>query len=431
MAVSFVRKMKDVAEAGETAVIESIRDGMLHFDNGKSIHLMRSSSFIEPGEFRDIELCPGDIIQFGVNLKKRKVYTGNLARISAHPGKVMMLNYDGSDRELAELPANCSAINHGWVTTSYKSQGRTADTVVVAAQEIDRKSFYVALSRGRLNMALHCPDKEVLKERLMKDDKQRLSVHDLVENGEIPNAALKRQLPEEVRQLAAEKLPDTGYKSVDGRLKKLKDRLKGLAGRVAERGRKVLARRCRNARYGFGIVTEKTLFEVEREHALETPPAEISAGKPEKPEKMKPKTQFDKLLDWLDTIGRESPRRNVVPAVTVPPQPVTPRITVPENQGRPRPEEYLPPSSCTTKFVHDINDVSDWLEKANRELAEKQHRKEMAEQASNEKAQREAEKAPPLTLEPEKRPAPEPEKPVPQPERIQEIENDKSRGMDL
>ena len=431
MAVSFVRKIKDVAEPGETAVIESVRDGMLHFDNGKSIHLRRSSGFIEPGEFREIELCPGDIIQFGVNLKERKIYNGNLAKITADPGKVMMLNYDGSDRELAELPANCSAINHGWVTTSYKSQGRTADTVVVAAQEIDRKSFYVALSRGRLNMALHCPDKEFLKERLMKDDKQRLSVHDLVENGEIPNAALKRQLPEEVRQLATEKLPDTGYKSVDGRLKKLKDRLKGLAGRVAERGRKVLARRCRNARYGFGIVTEKTLFEVEREHALETPPAEISAGEPEKPEKMKPKTQFDKLLDWLDTIGRESSRKNVVPAVTVPPQPVTPRITVPENQDCPRPEEYSPPSNGTTKFVHDINDVSNWLEKVNRELAEKQHREEMAEQASNEKAQREAEKAPPPALEPEKRPAPEPEKPVLQPERIRESKNDKSRGMDL
>ena len=55
----------------------------------------------------------------------------------------------------------------------------------------------------------------------------------------------------------------------------------------------------------------------------------------------------------------------------------------------------------------------------------------MAEQASNEKAQREAEKAPPPALEPEKRPAPEPEKPVPQPEMIQEIEHDKSRGMDL
>ena len=137
------------------------------------------------------------------------------------------------------------------------------------------------------------------------------------------------------------------------------------------------------------------------------------------------------MLDWLEAIGRESPRRNVVPAVTVPPQPVTPRITVPENQDRPRPEEYSPPSNGTTKFVHDINDVSNWLEKVNRELAEKQHQKEMAEQASNEKAQREAEKAPPPTLEPEKRPAPEPEKPVPQPERIRESKNDKSRGMDL
>ena len=85
----------------------------------------------------------------------------------------------------------------------------------------------------------------------------------------------------------------------------------------------------------------------------------------------------------------------------------------------------------TTKFVHDLNDVSHWLEELNRELAEKQQRKEMAEQASNEKERREVEKALPPDLEPEKRPAPELEKPAPQPERVQEIETDKSRGMDL
>ena len=152
---------------------------------------------------------------------------------------------------------------------------------------------------------------------------------------------------------------------------------------------------------------------------------------PEKPEKTKPKTQFDKLLDWLDAIGRESPRKDAAPAVSGSPQPAISRKAVPKNQDRPGPEKYSPPLNGTTKFVHDLNDVSHWLEELNRELAEKQQRKEMAEQASNEKERREVEKALPPDLEPEKRPAPEPEKPAPQPERVQEIETDKSRGMDL
>lgn len=49
MAVSFVRSLKDIAEAGEYAVVESVADGMLHFTSGKSIHLRRSAGFIEAG----------------------------------------------------------------------------------------------------------------------------------------------------------------------------------------------------------------------------------------------------------------------------------------------------------------------------------------------------------------------------------------------
>ena len=91
MAVSFVRSLKDIAEAGEYAVVESVADGMLHFTSGKSIHLRRSADYIEVGELREMELCPGDVIQFGVNLKSRKIYNGNLARIVDDPAKIMLL----------------------------------------------------------------------------------------------------------------------------------------------------------------------------------------------------------------------------------------------------------------------------------------------------------------------------------------------------
>ena len=39
------------------------------------------------------------------------------------------------------------------MTTSHKSQGRTAENVVVAAQALDRKAFYVALSQWEATMA--------------------------------------------------------------------------------------------------------------------------------------------------------------------------------------------------------------------------------------------------------------------------------------
>ena len=90
-------------------------------------------------------------------------------------------------------------------------------------------------------------------------------------------------MPEEVRLLAAEKRPDTEYKSVEGRLRKWRRYLKGVAARVKRHCRRVAARRSRNARYGFGIVTEKTLLELEKEHTVEFP-----AVQPSKPLESEP-----------------------------------------------------------------------------------------------------------------------------------------------
>lgn len=94
------------------------------------------------------------------------------------------------------------------------------------------------------------------------------------------------------------------YKSVDGRWAKLQASLKGIANRVMERGRRIATRRARNSRYGFGIVTEKTLFETEREHAVETVPAEQAVPKPEvEKTSMSP---IDEAKKWLQELKRRN-----------------------------------------------------------------------------------------------------------------------------
>ena len=419
MVVSFVRKMKDVAEAGEAVVVESVNEGMLNLSNGKSISLRRSAGFIEVGEFREIELCPGDIIQFGVNLKDRKIYNGNLAMITGDPEKIVMLNSDGTPREPVDFPKNCAAISHGWVTTSYKSQGRTADTVVAAAQKIDQKSFYVALSRGRMNMALHCPDKEFLKQQLLREDTRRASIHDLVRKGEISAGCLKHELPDEVKELAAGKRPDVEYKSVDGRWVKLQASLKGIANRVMERGRRIATRRARNSRYGFGIVTEKTLFETEREHAVETVPAEQAVPKPEvEKTSMSP---IDEAKKWLQEQKRrnmtktqevktESPRETK-PAAAVEPVKLEPIVL---KAKHPRQEE-----SCLRPAT-GVDDVREWLAELKR--------KTIAKRAAQAK---EIQKPEAVPIAPEPPEILEKPKIVPSPEKTHELEKGPSRGMDL
>ena len=181
----------------------------------------------------------------------------------------MLLYSDGRERGLVDLPEDYTAFKYGWVTTSHKSQGRTAENVVVAAQALDRKAFYVALSRGRKNMALHCPEKEFLKQQLSFRHGDRKSVHDLIRDREIlPGSILP--LSEEARSARERMLPDASYKSVKGRALKLVEDLKKLARSIWDFGAKIAGRRARNSKYGLGIVTEETYLEIERNAAIDS-----------------------------------------------------------------------------------------------------------------------------------------------------------------
>ena len=232
MTIGFIRNMKGIGKAGEVTRIEAVDGKQLVLANGKRIFAKGASDFIDIGELRKIELCAGDLIQFRVNLKAEKIYNGTLAHVSADPGKVEILYSDGRPRELIDMPENYAAFDYGWVTTSHKSQGRTAENVVVAAESLDRKAFYVALSRGRKEMSLHCPDKEHLKRNLAKRTGERTSIHDLIRDREIPSGAIL-PLSEPVRKQKAETLPDFSYKDIVERTKAALRKVKAMLSDTA------------------------------------------------------------------------------------------------------------------------------------------------------------------------------------------------------
>lgn len=232
MTIGFIRNMKGVGNAGEVTRIEAVDGKQLVLTNGKRIFAKGASDFIDVGEMRKIELCAGDLIQFRVNLKQKKIYNGTLARMSTVPGKIEILYSDGTVRELIDMPEHYAAFDYGWVTTSHKSQGRTAENVVVAAESLDRKAFYVALSRGRKEMSLHCPDKEHLRWSLAKRTGERTSIHDLIRNREIPPNALL-PLSEKIRAQKAKILPDFSYKDIVKRTKTALRKVKAMLNDAA------------------------------------------------------------------------------------------------------------------------------------------------------------------------------------------------------
>ena len=75
-------------------------------------------------------------------------------------------------KEGVYVPAEFVQWCHGYVVTSHKAQGWTADHVVVAAERLTAKGVYVACSRGRQSCIIHTPDKGRLMERLPEGDRR-------------------------------------------------------------------------------------------------------------------------------------------------------------------------------------------------------------------------------------------------------------------
>ncbi len=93
---------------------------------------------------REIEVAAGDKLLLRANDKSRGLVNGTLAEVASVR--------DGVVRTTAGVEIDTrdfARFSHGYVLTSHKSQGKTCDTVVVAAAYLDAKAAYVACSRGK------------------------------------------------------------------------------------------------------------------------------------------------------------------------------------------------------------------------------------------------------------------------------------------
>ena len=118
---------------------------------------LKKSKFFDVGEKRLVEVSEGDRILLRANEKKVGLINGSILTVEKVEG-------DGSitTREGVMVPSGYRQFTHGYVVTSHKSQGRTAEHVVVAAAKLDEKAAYVSTSRGKISCAIHTPETEAL-----------------------------------------------------------------------------------------------------------------------------------------------------------------------------------------------------------------------------------------------------------------------------
>ena len=198
--IFFNTKIRGVASAEEMAEVEGIEDEKLVLSNGVTVSPQSIKHGVDAGNSVQLPICEGDIVRFTVNLRtpEYKINNGSLAIATGNPNEYRLLDSNRRELTTIRLPENFKGIKYGWVMTSHASQGMSSKNVVVAAEKMSKQAFYVACSRGKFNLALHIPDKEFFKNKLLHLRTERLSVHDLSASGEIVTPVLLSA--EQIRQ---------------------------------------------------------------------------------------------------------------------------------------------------------------------------------------------------------------------------------------
>jgi hypothetical protein len=163
MLLTFNTDMKAISR-GKTLEVDRVSNGELWLKgHGKPINVEKHARKFSVSIPRTIELSVGDKILIRRNHHEAGLINGKVLTVDK-------VNQDGSisTREGRNIPAEFRHFAHGYVVTSYKSQGRTHEHEVVAAESLDAKTAYVALSRGKQSARVFTPDKTHLFENLGK-----------------------------------------------------------------------------------------------------------------------------------------------------------------------------------------------------------------------------------------------------------------------
>ena len=122
-------------------------------------------------------LAVGDRLQFRIHDKSNKVANGEFATITELGQTQVKLRFDHK-RELALPFAQLRHVDYGYASTSHAAQGATVDRVIVnadsmrSAQLVNRKQFYVSISRARHDAQVYTDDAEALRRAVGRDPRK-------------------------------------------------------------------------------------------------------------------------------------------------------------------------------------------------------------------------------------------------------------------
>ena len=146
-------------------------------------------------------LAVGDSVRITQNVMsadgKHRLKNNSLHRIeSIEDGSLTLALLVGKDGKAVTLDISKGAhLTHGVAVTSYASQGKTVDHVLISQSTASfsvasREQFYVSASRGRLGVEVYTDSKALLREAVQASD-ARQNAHELL-RGEMPGVQLHK-----------------------------------------------------------------------------------------------------------------------------------------------------------------------------------------------------------------------------------------------
>lgn len=133
-----------------------------------------STKTVDPAKFKkavyereQIEIADGDRLRWTKNNKELERRNGQEFTVTAIEGNTATIAYESGKTEQVDL-THAQHLDHALVSTTYSSQGKTADRVLVALSNdctLGKESFYVGISRAKYDLRIYAESSKALIEK--------------------------------------------------------------------------------------------------------------------------------------------------------------------------------------------------------------------------------------------------------------------------
>jgi len=191
--VRFTRGSKRLGiEKGAHAVVERVdsdagRLSVVLNDGRRFDYSPKRLSGVEVLRTEQRKFAPGDRIQFRAPERTLGLANGEFATILAIDERTARIR--GEDgREIHATIERLRHIDYGYASTSHSSQGTTVDRVIVnidterSAELINRKQFYVSVSRARNGISIYTDDHERLRQVVSRNREKSTALEHVQRN---------------------------------------------------------------------------------------------------------------------------------------------------------------------------------------------------------------------------------------------------------